>query len=101
MPLLQLPDIDPYGLELAEEKTEDVLSIPPLAADVTAIECLLGETGLGVLVGDADADRVGGDPGGVSRGVLVWDANKRLDDIRGLEAGINKKQGKNSHLVNK
>lgn len=47
------------------------------------MECLHGETGFGVLVGDADADRVGGDPGGVSRGVVVCDANKRLGDMRG------------------
>lgn len=72
-----VPDIELYGLEFADENTEGE----------TEIECLLGETGLDVLVGDADADRMGGDPGGVSRGVLVWDANNRLRDMRGLEAG--------------
>ncbi|GKG50852.1 hypothetical protein Tco_0538976, partial [Tanacetum coccineum] len=34
-------------------------------------ECLLGETGGGVLVGDADADKVGGVSGGVRQGELV------------------------------
>lgn len=56
------------------------------------MECLLGETGFGVLVGEADAERVGGDPGGVSRGVVVWDANKRLGGMRGLEADNRKKK---------
>ncbi|GJX84577.1 hypothetical protein Tco_0335351, partial [Tanacetum coccineum] len=49
-------------------------------------ECLLGETSGGVLVGDADADKVRGVSGGVSQGELAWDANKRLCDIRGLDA---------------
>ena len=35
------------------------------------IECLLGDTGLDILVRDTEADRLGGEPGGVSRGVLV------------------------------
>lgn len=50
------------------------------------IECRLGDTGLDVLVGDTDAERLGGEPGGVNRGVLVWDASNRPGDIRGLEA---------------
>lgn len=33
------------------------------------IECRCGDTGLDVLVGDTDADRIGGEPGGVIRGV--------------------------------
>lgn len=49
-------------------------------------ECLLGDTGLDVLVGDTDADRLGGEPGGVIRGVLVWDAKRRPCDTRGLVA---------------
>lgn len=48
-------------------------------------ECRLGDAGLDVLDGDTDADKVGGEPGGVRRGVLVCDANKRPGDIRGLE----------------
>lgn len=49
------------------------------------IECLLGDNGLGDREGDADAERLGGEPGGVRRGVLVCDANNRPGDIRGLE----------------
>jgi hypothetical protein len=47
-------------------------------------ECRLGDAGLEV-VGDTNADRLGGEPGGVKRGVLVWDANRRPCDMRGLE----------------
>lgn len=50
------------------------------------MECRLGDSGFGVLVGDPDADRMGGEPGGVSLGVLVWDASKRPGDTRGLKA---------------
>ena len=52
------------------------------------IECRLGDVGLDVLVGDTDADRLGGELGGVIRGVLVWDAKRRLCDTRGLGAVI-------------
>lgn len=58
-------------------------------------ECRLGDAGLDVLDGDTDADTIGGEPGGVSRGVLVCDANKRPGDIRGLEAKIIQKQKQN------
>lgn len=52
------------------------------------IECRLGDTGLDVLVGDTDADRLGGEPGGVSRGVVDWDAKRRLYGTLGLMAAI-------------
>ena len=50
------------------------------------IECLLGDKGFGVRVGETDADRLRGETGGVSRGVLVWDANSNPGDMRGLDA---------------
>lgn len=50
------------------------------------MECRLGDMGLDVLVGDTDADRLGGEPGGVSRGVLLWDAIRRLYGTLGLMA---------------
>ena len=37
-------------------------------------------------MGDTEADKLGGDPGGVNRGVLVWDANTKPCEIPGLEA---------------
>ena len=46
------------------------------------IECILGETGLDVFYGVRDADRLGGDLGGVSRGMLVCDANNRVGGNR-------------------
>lgn len=52
------------------------------------IACRLGDTGLDVLVGDTDAETLGGEPGGVMRGVLVWDAKRRLCDTRDLAAAI-------------
>lgn len=52
------------------------------------IECLLGETGFGVRVGDTDADWIGGEPGGVNLGVLVWDASNKPCAMRGLKAAI-------------
>lgn len=59
-----------------DEKTEDLSSNSPLELDID-IECLLGDT---------DADRVGGEPGGVRRGVLVWDAKRKPCDMPTLEA---------------
>lgn len=53
-----------------EEKIDDLSSNMPLVVE-NDIECRLGETGLDVLVGDTEADRLGGDPGGVILGVLV------------------------------
>lgn len=41
------------------------------------------ENDIDVLIGDPDADSEGGEPWGVSRGVLVWDANRRPGGIRG------------------
>lgn len=52
------------------------------------IECLLGDKGLGVRIGDTDADRLGGEPGGVIRGVLDWDASNSPGDMRGLVAAM-------------
>lgn len=64
---------------------DDLSSNIPLEVE-NEIECRLGETGLDVLVGDTEADRLGGDPGGVSRGVLVWDTNSIPCEMPGLEA---------------
>lgn len=58
------------------------------------IACRLGDTGLDVLVGETDAETIGGDPGGVSRGVLVCDANRSPGDTRGLESAIVKIRSK-------
>ena len=55
----------------------------PLAV-ANEIECRLGDAGLDVLVGDTNADRLGGEPGGVNRGVVVWEANNRPCATRGL-----------------
>lgn len=52
------------------------------------MECRLGDMGLDVLVGDPDADRLGGEPGGVNRGVLFWDAMRRLYGTLGLMAAM-------------
>lgn len=49
------------------------------------IECLLGDSGRDVTLGDADDDLLGGEPGGVNRGVLVWDAISRPCAMGGLE----------------
>lgn len=72
-------------LDGTDEKTADLLSYIPLVVE-KEIECRLGDTGLDVLVGDTDAERIGGEPGGVNRGVVVWDASNRPCAIRGLEA---------------
>lgn len=86
------PDKEPWGLECIEEYAEDLSSNIPLDP-ANEIECRLGDTGKDVLVGDTDADRLGGEPEGVSRGVTVWDANRRPCDMRGLDAAqIGKKQ---------
>lgn len=63
----------------------EFLSNIPLETE-NDIDWRFGEAGLDVLVGDTDAEEIGGEPGGVSRGVLVCDANRRLCDTRGLEA---------------
>lgn len=42
------------------------------------MECRLGDIGLDVLVGDTDAERLGGEPVGVIRGVVLCDATRRL-----------------------
>lgn len=58
-----LPDCDPTSLDIELcwlEGTEE-----------NDIECRLGDSGLDVLVGDTDADRLEGETRGVYRGVLV------------------------------
>lgn len=67
--------------------SEDLSSGMPLEVE-NDIECRLGDTGFDVFVGETDADRLEGEPGGVNRGVVVWDANRRPGDMRGLEVAI-------------
>lgn len=72
--------------------TEGLSSNIPLEVE-SEIECRLGDT---------DADRVGGEPGGVSRGVLVWDAKRKPCDMPALEAAITitwNKKNKKSHII--
>lgn len=72
--------------------TEDLSSNIPLEVE-SEIECRLGDT---------DADRVGGEPGGVSRGVLLWDAKRKPCDMPALEAAITitrNKKNKKSHII--
>lgn len=47
---------------------------------------------MGVLYGDPEADRLGGEPGGVRRGVLFCDASKKLCGTRALTAVMTKKR---------
>nr|GMC91113.1 hypothetical protein Iba_scaffold36928CG0010 [Ipomoea batatas]GMD63459.1 hypothetical protein Iba_chr12bCG15060 [Ipomoea batatas]GMD70578.1 hypothetical protein Iba_chr12eCG7680 [Ipomoea batatas] len=80
-------DIELCWLGIDENK-EDLSSNMPLVV-ANEIECLLGgEIGFGDRVGETDADKLGGEPGGVSRGVLVWDANNRPCAMRGLKAAM-------------
>lgn len=72
---------------MAEENTEVLSSNNPREVE-NDIVCLRGETGLEVLVGETDADRLGGEPVGVILGVLFWDAKRSAYDTRGLEAAI-------------
>jgi hypothetical protein len=44
--------------------------------------------GLDVLVGDTDTEKLGGEPGGVSRGVVLWDAMRKLYGTLGLTSAI-------------
>lgn len=66
---------------------EDLSSNMPLPEGIE-IECLclLGDNGFGVLDGETEADRLGGEPGGVKRGVLFCDASKKVCGARGLAA---------------
>lgn len=66
-----------------EEK--DALPSSMLLVPANDIECLLGDSGRDDTLGDADDDLLGGEPGGVSRGVLVWDAINRPCGIGDLE----------------
>jgi hypothetical protein len=52
------------------------------------MECRLGDMGLDVLVGDTDTEKLGGEPGGVSRGVVLWDAMRKLYGTLGLMSAI-------------
>lgn len=47
------------------------------------IERRFGDPGWDVLVGDPEADRIEGEPGGVSLGVFVWGAKRRPYGIPG------------------
>lgn len=66
-----VPELD---IEPVEENIEEVLSIWRETA------WRLGDADLDVLDGDTDAETIGGEPGGLMRGVVVWDANKILCD---------------------
>ena len=79
-------DIGPWVKDM-EENTEDLSSYMPLVVEKET-ECRLGDTGLDVLVGDTDEDRLGGEPGGVSQGVEPWDAKRRFCGTLGLGAAI-------------
>lgn len=57
--------MEPYGLEVADEKTED-LSLGMLLGGPKDIDYVLGETCLDVLYGVPDAVKLGSDVGGVS-----------------------------------
>ena len=67
------------------------MSIIPLEVENDMV-LRLGETGLDDLVGDPEADTLGGEPGGVSLGVLVWDASSIDIDTPGLDAANNRNQ---------
>lgn len=68
---------------------EDLSSNIPLEVEKD-IAWRLGETGLDdVLVGDPSADLLGGEPGGVMRGVLLSDANTTLWDAPDPEPAHN------------
>lgn len=83
--LKNLPVCDAVSeLEPWPENTEDLSSYMPLELE-NEMECRLGDMGFD-LVGDTDADRLGGEPGGVRRGVLDWDGKRRPCDTRGLGA---------------
>lgn len=68
-----------------EENIED-LSSNILLEDESEIECLRGDVGFDNLVGDTVAESLGGESGGVSLGVLLWDANRRPCDAPYLKA---------------
>ncbi|KAI3699783.1 hypothetical protein L2E82_44314 [Cichorium intybus] len=69
-------DMELYGLEVVDEKREYRSSDMLLMVE-KEIKCLL--------VGDPDADKLGGDPGGVNRGVLLWDTNNTPGEMCVLE----------------
>lgn len=67
--------MEPWWPGGTEEYIEDLSSNIPLEVE-NDIAFRLGDGGFEVLVGDTEADRLGGEPGGVNRGVLVCDANR-------------------------
>ena len=70
----------------SEIEIEDLLSSNmPLVVEKDT-EWRRGEMGLEVVLGVLEADNAGGEPGGVSRGVAVWDTNGKLFDKLGLGA---------------
>lgn len=80
-------DIELCWLEDREEKAEDLSSM--LLVIENDIDCRFGDTGLDVLVGDTEAEKLGGEPGGVNRGVFVWDAS-RICGMPGLGASVSR-----------
>jgi len=92
--LFQNPPQENLGLNLpvcepgSEIEIEDLVSsnMPLVVANDT--EWRRGEIGLEVVFGVPEADKIGGEPGGVSRGVVVCDTNGRLADKLGLGATI-------------
>lgn len=72
----------------SEIEIEDLVSsnMPLVVANDT--EWRRGERGLDVVFGVPEADKIGGEPGGVSRGVVVCDTNGKLADKLGLGATI-------------
>ena len=64
-PASTLPDMEPYGLEVADVKTED-LSLGMLLGGPKDIEYVLGETRFDIFYGVPDAVKLGGDVVGVS-----------------------------------
>lgn len=61
--------------------------------------CLLGDNGFGVLDGETEADKLGGEPGGVKRGVLFCDASKKVWGARGLTAVSREKNGHQQYIL--
>lgn len=63
-----------------EENIEDLSSNILLEVE-NEIECLRGDVDFDDLVGDTAAENLGGESGGVSLGVLLWDANRKPCDM--------------------
>lgn len=83
-----------------EENIEDLSSKMPLA-DGIEIECLclLGDNDFGVLDGETEADKLGGEPGGVKRGVLFCDASKKLCGARGGLTAVSREKYDHNNIL--